>query len=348
MAGAANPGMTQAAAPMGGFGTLGMPQRMTTPTSVFQPQQSRAPQPAAGSNVFSQASGALRSAISGLSGELRAQPSQFGRAAFGAQQMAPSVAPAPVQVDAPQNIEAQTAAGGIQTYMNPYTQQVVDLAAQDIERQRQMAANQLGAQAQAAGAFGGSRQAVAESLTNAEFARQAAQAAAGLRQQGFQTALGAAQQDIANRMQADIANQQAQMRARELAAERAMRGAQLSSSNMLARQQMEMEANRAAASQRLAAAQALGGLARTGYDIGTGLLGQQQQFGSQQQQLNQALINAARGQFAGFAGAPAASLGLPLQAVGAANMGQRTQTQGYSPGLFDFLSLGAGIGGGIF
>ena len=40
----------------------------------------------------------------------------------------------------------------------------------------------------------------------------------------------------------------------------------------------------------------------------------------------QQLINAARGQFQGFANAPRDALTLPLQAVGAANMGQNTTT----------------------
>ena len=58
-------------------------------------------------------------------------------------------------------------------FNNPYQQQVIDNTAQDIERQRQMAINNLGAQAQSAGAYSGSRQGVAEGVTNAEFGRMA-------------------------------------------------------------------------------------------------------------------------------------------------------------------------------
>jgi len=75
----------------------------------------------------------------------------------------------------------QAAAGGLQqamqgtqqamqgplnvgAYANPYTSAVIDRTQQDIERQRQMAMNTLGAQATAAGAFGGSRQGVAEGV----------------------------------------------------------------------------------------------------------------------------------------------------------------------------------------
>ena len=81
----------------------------------------------------------------------------------------------------------------IQAFANPYQDQVINRTQQDIERQRQMATNTLGAQASQAGAFGGSRQGVAESLTNEAFARQAADTFAQQRAQGFNTALGAAQ-----------------------------------------------------------------------------------------------------------------------------------------------------------
>jgi hypothetical protein len=92
------------------------------------------------------------------------------------------------------NLYNQAAAGpNIGQFMNPYTQQVVNASMQDLERQRLMQQRQMGAQATAAGAFGGSRQGVAEAETNRAFADQGAQMAAGLRSQGFNTALQAAQ-----------------------------------------------------------------------------------------------------------------------------------------------------------
>jgi len=99
---------------------------------------------------------------------------------------------------------------------------------------------------------------------------------------------------------------------------------------------------------RAGAAGQLAGLGQQMFGQGQDITRQQQEFGLRQQAINQALIDAARNQFGGFAGAPQTAIGLPLQAVGAANMGQNTQTQRYSPGLFDYLSLGAGVGGGIF
>lgn len=92
------------------------------------------------------------------------------------------------------NLYNQAAAGpNIGQFMNPYTGMVTATTMQDLERQRQMQMNDIGAQATRANAFGGSRQGVAEALTNEAFARQGANTFANLNQQGFNTALNAAQ-----------------------------------------------------------------------------------------------------------------------------------------------------------
>ena len=90
-------------------------------------------------------------------------------------------------------------------------------------------------------------------------------------------------------------------------------------------------------------------LAGQGFGFGQALNQQQMQQGGLQQGLQQMLIDAAKGQFAGFAGAPQQALTLPMAAVGAANMGQGTTsgttsgttTATRTPGLFDYLTLGA-------
>lgn len=73
----------------------------------------------------------------------------------------------------------------VQQYMNPYQQQVIDASMGDIERQRQQQQLRDRASAVQAKAFGGSRQGVAEALTNEAFDRTAASTAAQLRSQGF-------------------------------------------------------------------------------------------------------------------------------------------------------------------
>lgn len=96
----------------------------------------------------------------------------------------------------------------VNQYFNPFQQQVVDQTLADIERQRQMASQGLGERATAARAFGGSRQGVAEGVMAGEFGRTAAQTAAGLRQQGFQSALDRAMQQQLTNQQAGLAGAQ--------------------------------------------------------------------------------------------------------------------------------------------
>jgi hypothetical protein len=92
------------------------------------------------------------------------------------------------------NLFNQAATGpNIGQFMNPYTSMATGQAVQDLNRQRQMAINDTGAAATRAGAFGGSRHGVAEALTNTGFAQQGAGMFANMQQQGFNTALQAAQ-----------------------------------------------------------------------------------------------------------------------------------------------------------
>jgi hypothetical protein len=187
------------------------------------------------------------------------------------------------------NLFNQASAGpNIGQFMNPYTSEVIGRTGMDMARQAEMQRNTLGAQATQAGAFGGSRHGVAEGTMMGDFGRSFGDIAAQQRQQGFNTALQAAQ------------NQQ---------------GIQ-------------------------------SGLAGQGFGFGQQIGQQQFQQGQMQQALNQALIDAAKGQYGGFTGAPAASLQLPIAALGAGNMGQQTQTQTQKPGLFDYLTAGLiGLGG---
>ena len=194
-----------------------------------------------------------------------------------------------------QGTQRAMAGPNIGQFMNPYTSMVTGQTLGDLERQRQMAVNTTGAQATQAGAFGGSRHGVAEALTNEGFARQGAQTFGNLQQQGFNTALGAAQ---------------------------AQQGLQMGG-----------------------AAQ-LGQLGQQAFNTGQAISQQQQQQGLMQQGLQQSLIDAARGQYAGFTGAPQQALALPLAALGA-TPNQSTTTQSKQPGLFDYLSLAASAASGF-
>jgi hypothetical protein len=84
--------------------------------------------------------------------------------------------------------------GAFQQYMSPFTDQVIDQSLADLQRQADMERQRIGSAAVQAGAFGGSRQAIAEQElqrnTADAFARQSAQ----LRAQAFESAQDRAQQ----------------------------------------------------------------------------------------------------------------------------------------------------------
>ena len=88
--------------------------------------------------------------------------------------------------------------GMVQNYMNPYENIVVQNTLADIERARQGQISAEGARATAAGAFGGTRQAVTRSLVDEAALRNAGNLAAQLRQSGFAQAqnLGLSQEAL--------------------------------------------------------------------------------------------------------------------------------------------------------
>ena len=363
-----------------------------------------------------------------------------------------------------QNVQAgQLARTNLGAYTNPFESQVVDQALGDIERSRNMAQNQLGAQATASNAYGGSRQGIAEAETNRAFAEQAARTASGLRQAGFTQAQQMAQQDIGTAQQAALANQQANLAAgtttagfgqqsnlanqaasnvasqfgagaQNLAAQQTAAaqnqasqfgsaaanqaaaqasaqqqaasqfgagasnvaslqnaaaqqaasqfgssaanqaaaanmaaqnqaaqfgsgaanqmalsnqaalnqagqfGATQSMSAQLANQQAAAQANQ----QRLGASAQMGALGQQAFGTGQAIQQQQAQQGLLQQGIQQALIDAAKQQYAGYTGAPTAALNAPLQALGVAQQGAgKTTTDNYNPGLMSYIQAAA-------
>ena len=115
----------------------------------------------------------------------------------------------PAAITAQKTNLGMTGPGSIGSYMNPYTQSVRENALADLESARQAAIRQTGQQAMQAKAFGGSRQGVAEALTNQGFAKQAANLGTTLNEQAFNQAMAMQQADIARQSAADLANQQA-------------------------------------------------------------------------------------------------------------------------------------------
>jgi hypothetical protein len=389
-----------------------------------------------------------------------------------------------------QNVNAgQLANRDLGAYTNQYEDQVVQQTLGDIEQSRLAASNQLGAQATAANAFGGSRQGIAESETNRAYAEQAAKAASGLRQAGFTQAQQMAQQDIGTQQQAAMANQQANLQAgttnaqfgqqtnlsnqaatnqasqfgagasnqaflqnamasnqasqfgagasnqaasqganlqqaasqfgagaantaglqnamasnqasqfgsgaanqaasTNMAAQNAAgqfgansqnqmtlsnmgaqnaagqfgasaqnqmglsnmgalnSASQYNANNAMSAQQQNIANQMQAQGMRMGAGAQLGQLGNQAFNTGQTLQQGQMQQGLMQQGLQQALIDAARGQYAGYANAPNAALAAPLAALGQ-TPNQSTTTSSKQPGLFDYLTLGATAAGGL-
>ena len=279
----------------------------------------RPPAQPAGFNINTAAAQGLQDSMNTTGAELNYRPMEANAALVGQQ-----------------GYQADTLAGqDLSAYTNPYENQVVQQSLDDLERSRLMAQNVGGAQAGAANAFGGSRQGIAEAETNRAYADQAARTASGLRQSGYMNAQQQAQQDIANRNQASQFGASARNQAGQL--------------NQSAINQMRLANQNAGLSgsqQRLNAGQQLGNLSNLGFGMGQQIQGRMDQQGAAQQNLQQQIINAAKGQYGGFTGAPNQSLQALLAAVGGApNSG--TTSGGYSPGLFDYLSLGVGNAAGI-
>ena len=80
-----------------------------------------------------------------------------------------------------------------QAFMNPFVQNVIDQNLADIQRQGDIARQQIGSRAVQQGAFGGSRQAIANQELQRNLADTFARQSAGLRAQAFESAQDRAQ-----------------------------------------------------------------------------------------------------------------------------------------------------------
>ena len=199
-------------------------------------------------------------------------------------------------------------------YMNPYTTDVIDASQADVLRGANIGLDQLGAQAQMAGGFGGSRHGIAMSELGRGVGEIMGQQAAGLRQANFAQAQQAAQQDIATNLQAQLANQAADI---------------------------------TGAGHRLGAAGQLGNLSNLGFGMGQTVNQNLQTQGAMQQALQQAVMDAAGQKYKEYTGHPAQGLAYMNAALTPGVYSQpNTVTNTKTPGLFDYLTLGASMKAG--
>ena len=96
----------------------------------------------------------------------------------------------------------------IQGYESPYQSQVINAFNASNEQARQMAQNGNTDQAISQGAFGGSREGVAQALTNGQYDLNSANFSSNLLNQGYNTALQTAQTENAAANQYPLAIQQ--------------------------------------------------------------------------------------------------------------------------------------------
>lgn len=204
-------------------------------------------------------------------------------------------------------------------YMNPYDEAVVKANEADILRGANIGMGQLQSQAQAAGAYGGSRHGVAMGDIGRETLSQLAKSSAGLRQAGFQNAQQMAQADIGTNLQAQLANQQ----------------------NRLQAGMSNQQADLSGAGQRLSAANQLGQIANLGFGMGQTVNNNLMAQGAMQQALQQSVLDAAANKYQGYVQHPAQGLAYLNAALGVTPTTPQTTTTTKQPGLFDYLTLGA-------
>jgi len=219
-------------------------------------------------------------------------------------------------------------------YMNPYTTDVIDAQQADILRGANIGLDELGAQAQRAKSFGGSR----HGIQGAELGR------------GVAELMGqAAMQDIMNNYNAQIANQQAGQFDIGTNLQGQLANQQTGMQGQLANQQSQLQAQLAnqatdiqGAGHRLASAGQLGNVSNIGFGMGQTVNQNLATQGAMQQALQQAVFDASAQKYGEYTGHPAAGLGYLTQALNATPLSTpQTNTLTKQPGLFDYLTLAA-------
>jgi hypothetical protein len=108
--------------------------------------------------------------------------------------------------------------------------------------------------------------------------------------------------------------------------------------NQLANQSADLQAQ----GQRMGAAGQLANISNLGFDMGQTVNQNLQNQGAMQQALQQMILDNAQNKFAGYTGHPAAGIGYLSNALGN-TPSTSTDTTTKTPGLFDYLTLGASM-----
>lgn len=205
----------------------------------------------------------------------------------------------------PSNFDAATA----QSMMSPYMQNVVQRQQADAQRQADIARQAQGAQAARSGAFGGSGDYLMRAQANANLARQKGD----IQAQGLNSAYNQAMQQYNTQNQLNAQQQQ-------FGAGLGLQGLQT--------------ANQAATN--------LANIGNTQYNQNTGILGMQNQFGGQQQQQVQNVLNNQYQDYLNYQNYPYKQLGFMSDMLRGLPLTQQSSTVYQQPP--SLISQAAGLG----
>lgn len=253
----------------------------------------------------------------------------------------------------PTDINAATV-GSMNSYLNPFYEQVLSAAMGKMGDARDMSLNSLGASATAAGAFGGSRHGIAEGQVHSDFIKNSGDLAAQLKAQGFNTALTAAQTGVGQELNRGqfLSGTQAQLDSQKAGFDSgAALNLALARPGVLGQGfQIGMSADAQDTQRRALAASGLGAAAGDYYSVGTDITNQQASQGAQVQELLQRILSGGANQFDSFMKSPYDAINLMQGLLSAdprrGNINSTGTTQA-TPGIMDWLATAIGtIGAG--
>ena len=241
---------------------------------------------------------------------------------------------------------------GIGAFMNQYEDAAVQQALQDIARAGQQQRNELSAGAVGAGAFGGSREAIAQAELGRNILEQQGRTAAGMRQAGFESAAQRAQQAFEDQQRRGQAG--AKTSADLAMGLSGLRGTGFEMAQNLGQSAFEDQMRRGQTASQIfgSLGQGLGSLAGQQTDIGTrqAALGEQGQMQSEYDVQRQADIEEAYEPFQRFSymsdifrGVPSTQSTMTVSSVPAPS--PVSTVLGMTQGLQGYQNAG---GGGIF
>lgn len=264
---------------------------------------------------------------------------------------------APTQISTPGAVQAGSVSASpiaaemlrdtdLSAYMNPYTQNVIDTSLADLARARdvqRVADNQA---ATRANAFGGSRQGVADSLTNEAYLRNVASTSANLHNAGYDKAVSAAIADLDRALGASQFNSSQAYDAQKTNAANRLTADQFNAGMALDVARTNAANDLAGANFRLNAASGLAGLSEQELNMALKQAGALGAVGDMQQQNQQARDDAAYEDFMRMIRYPAEQQQLRNQALGMMPVQQtNTTTTKSNPGFLDYLNTAANVAG---